>query len=292
MRAAVSKIKVPAAGARLAKLLRGVGQEPSPLAATNPIGGWRQSLDLRLAKELGFPGGYDYFHGDFLAGAMGALQHLAGDALPMERRRCQENTVSSSSMLGSDAGDFDSVVDAALRRTFQEGLRSLEDEGLELRWELEEISMASFGGALFVFGARRHPPSPPQEPLVRTSLGPHLLVAPVAEGFSSPLVCLQASALRGATLCVDAVLIAKQTVVLKRKADGEVIAATFDEAARHCLRLEADLATPRRGASQELSPADLWTGRPLFNEERGWLVSDLNSGLSGNCVAKALQKAE
>lgn len=295
MRAAVSKIKVPAAGARLASVLRGVGEEPSPLAAVGMRGWWRQKMDFGVAGGLGFTGGPDYFYGDFLAGAMGALQHLADGVVPTERSR--RSAASSGAAAASDAGDSDSVVDVALRRHFQEAMLALDGEGLQLRWELEEVSMASFGGMSWVFGARRHPLTPPRDQMVRSLLGSHVLVAPAAEslGGPSPLTYLHASTRRGATLSVDAVLTARQTVVLKCKDSGEVVAATFDEAARHHLRLEADVAPQgvgREGEAEDRSPAELWQQRPLFDEERGWLVSDLNACLAGNCVASSLPGAD
>mmetsp|Transcript_47604 Transcript_47604/g.101885 ORF Transcript_47604/g.101885 Transcript_47604/m.101885 type:complete len:290 (+) Transcript_47604:169-1038(+) len=283
MRSATAKIQVPGAGARLAALLRGTTQE-LPYSRFGMFSRYRQKLELRVC---GFEGGLDYFRGEFLDGARFAFEHLATDVLPRERERCED-----TSRAESDTFEVDDIVDAALKRTFREGYKALREDGLDLRWDLEDISNVSLAGHSLVFGARRHPRSPPRDNLVRSAHGLNILVSQPEERPSrSADLTSSASVARGATLRVDTTLVARQTVTIFRINSGEIVAASFDEEAKHCLRLEADFEEQGQWTADELNKMamyDLFKHRPVFNEEQGWLISDLNDCLDGNCIAKSL----
>ena len=54
----------------------------------------------------------------------------------------------------------------------------------------------------------------------------------------------------------------------------------------HCIRFEAELF---QDGTDELLPGML--SELLFDEDRGWIITDFNSGLDGNCVAACLPEA-
>merc|ERR1712187_268804 len=145
----------------------------------------------------------------------------------------------------------------------------LESEGLELRWEVEEVSLAALGRLRFVFGARRR-----RQPFncYRSVVAGHVAVLKGEPRQASVWDCLTVAAEQGATLSVDALIEAKQTVILRRKGCGEIVAATYDASARHCLRLEAELATAT-SMGEGLTGVELWEARPRFDAEHGWMIS-------------------
>eukprot|EP00747_Dinoflagellata_sp_TGD_P222519 gnl/TRDRNA2_/TRDRNA2_94225_c0_seq2.p1 gnl/TRDRNA2_/TRDRNA2_94225_c0~~gnl/TRDRNA2_/TRDRNA2_94225_c0_seq2.p1 ORF type:complete len:275 (-),score=60.21 gnl/TRDRNA2_/TRDRNA2_94225_c0_seq2:77-901(-) len=270
IRAATAKVSIPAKGARLVSLLRGSEQALGQLSFGQKC---TRLLTLRLVEQMGFS--KTYFDDDILAGASGVLQHLAVAAVPQVR----------------DTGVEASLVESALRESWAESLASLEPEGLEIGWDIEEVTDAELGSVNLVYGARRSQGVPKRDEAFCAVYAGHTVVM---HGEPRPVGMQDCFAThrRGATLCVDALLKAKQTVTLRRKEGGDIIAGHFDEGTWHRLRLEAELVGVRspEDASSDVSPLaseGIWKLR--FDEDRGWIVADLNDGLGGNSIGAGLQ---
>eukprot|EP00928_Gymnodinium_smaydae_P037172 TRINITY_DN25843_c0_g1_i1.p1 TRINITY_DN25843_c0_g1~~TRINITY_DN25843_c0_g1_i1.p1 ORF type:complete len:272 (-),score=39.69 TRINITY_DN25843_c0_g1_i1:71-886(-) len=265
-RAATSKIPVPQKGGRLLQHLRGLNvATPQPSLAMR----FSQQMTFQLLGSAGLS--RQYFDNDFLEGASATLLHLASDVLPAAMSA--DKSVSSRNSLEAD------TMEAALDQYFAEAIASLRDEGLELQWNIEEITGLSLGGLQLVYGMRRSRKSVPTEGSFRSEFSGHVVVLDGPKRHASARDAFE-SHRQGATLCADAIVTAKQTVMLRRTDSGEVLAGHFDEGANHKLRLEAELfgVEPPFGG--------IWLLQ--FDSERGWLASDLNSCLDGNCVAAAL----
>jgi len=289
MRAATAKVTVPAAGGRLAQCLCGFGEDGAHLWQKPGLAGWiKRDVNVRLAGQLGFADAHTYFNDDFLAGAKDAMRHLADQVVPSMRASVWDEAADSK---GGGVGG-NSVVQAALRAHLAEAMTSLKTVELEIRWDVEAVTLAALGHMMLTVGARRT--GLPQDGFRVPAAFGHTVVLTGDRKPSavSPLDCLAAAAHRGATLSVDALLKAKQTVIIKRPGkDGEILTASFDEGARHVLRLEADLVAPRPGIGADATGHEFWENRPVFNEDRGWLVSDINFVLNGNQIAEKLPLA-
>lgn len=258
IRAATAKVAVPARAARLLQLFRGSdASEGEPLLANT----WARSATIAMLRVIGFPGGY--FKGDFLDGASFAFQHLAA----------------STQQHGSPR---DSGVEAKLYRHLVDEAKHVVDEGFEVQWTVEDVTAAELGAMSIVYGARRSRALEPGS--FRTAYGGHTLVLRGERRQPSATECL-ASQRYGATLCTEALLQVRQTVILRRR--GEVLAGHFDEAAWHNVRFEAELDGVAPPEGMESAPWGL-----SFDEDRGWAISDLNLALGGNCPAASLPQVE
>lgn len=260
MRAATAKVAVPARAARLSQLFRGldVGDGQLSMAGT-----CARSVTIAMLRVIGFPGGY--FKGDFLDGASFAFQHLAATT--------QQHGATPSS-----------GVEARLQRYLADEMEHVVGSDLEVEWTVENVTAAELGAVSIVYGVRRSQTL--ATGAFRTAYGGHTLVLRGEQRPPSATECLAAQR-HGATLCVDALLQAKQTVVLRRRGADDTLAGHFDEAAWHRVRLEAELEGVAPPEGLESAP---W--RLCFDEERGWAVSDLNSALDGNCPAATLPEVE
>lgn len=263
MRAATARVAVPAATKRLMKLLE--GQSAGQLDA-HSLTGWKRHLTLYyLHRHAGFSKGY--FHKEFLDGAGQALTHAA-DVLP-----------------GSA-----NILDKALQQIWSDGVRETQEAGLRLTWNIEEVTAASLGNVRLVFGLRRRE-LPPAVPAFRTEVFGHCVVM---SGDRRAVTATDLAKMlgRGATLSAEARLTCRQSVTLwKPKEDStaeEPVAHTFNEEAVHCLNLEAELLGV--ALSKEADADAAMNVAVEFDEDHGWLVSDINGALEGNCVAKTISR--
>jgi len=270
-RAATARVKLPQAGGNLSRLLRGsVDQRPAP--SLHEL--CRRQLTLQLLGPFGLS--RSYFNGDFLDGACAALTHFASDVLPAM-------SVAAPEQCGAD-GNAISGLEAALARHLNDALTSLQEEELELVWEVEDVSSAALGSPHIVFGMRRSTHARSTDAFQSIFTGQTVVLQ--GEKRQATLTDYLSSYERGATLAVDVDLTARQNVIVRRR-QGETIAGTFNDAARHCLRLEADLVAT--GEPEQLFGMDL--SQLELDIERGWVISDINEWLAGNCVAKEIPKA-
>mmetsp|Transcript_41571 Transcript_41571/g.115665 ORF Transcript_41571/g.115665 Transcript_41571/m.115665 type:complete len:277 (-) Transcript_41571:41-871(-) len=274
LRVATSHVRVPAKGARLHKLLCGVTPSKPHLPLMQRCA---KQMTLQALGAMGLS--RDYFHSDFLSGARTVLGHLSDGILP----RMQWESASFNGFKGAE------VLERSLQGFWLDALRSLEVEGLELRWELEAITEASLSELHMVCGHRRSmcpAQAAANEDAFRAAYAGHTVVLRGKRRLATARDCLSAVTAAGATLSADVLLTARQTVALQRRgSEGEVVAAQFDEAAQHVLRLEAEIeCTP--------SPYGKGLGMLQIDETRGWVVSDLNVGLDGNCAAMDLPRHE
>lgn len=260
IRAATAKVAVPARVARLTHVCRGLDSGSGQLSTAKTLA---RSVTIAMLRVIGFPRGY--FKGDFLEGAGFAFRHLA--ATSREYR--------------APPG---SGVEARLHRHFADEMEHAVDEGFDVEWTVEDVTAAELGAVNIVYGARRSQAL--KTGAFRMAYGGHTLVLRGERRPPSATECL-ASQRHGATLCAEALLQARQTVILRKRGADEVLAGHFDEAAWHRVRLEAELEGMAPPEGLESAP---W--RLRFDDERGWAVSDLNLTLDGNCPAATLPEAE
>eukprot|EP00927_Polykrikos_kofoidii_P069336 TRINITY_DN64772_c0_g1_i1.p1 TRINITY_DN64772_c0_g1~~TRINITY_DN64772_c0_g1_i1.p1 ORF type:complete len:259 (+),score=44.49 TRINITY_DN64772_c0_g1_i1:215-991(+) len=254
-KAAVSKVSVPTAGARLLKTLHGLpnlGGFPHLRLAERS----HRFCVLHLLGRAGLPPAY--FNDDFLAGASGAFKHF-------------NNTMMSPGILGTEQG-----VEPSFGTFCSEARQSLADAELEIQWKLEDVTEISLGSVGLVYGVRRSQGLPQNE--WAAGRATYLGLTVVFRGEQRRVIARD-----GATIFADALIKAKQTVTLQKKSNGSVLAGQFDDAAIHCLRLEAELI--QEGGEG----AHPWHLR--FDDDRGWSISDLNGALGGNSVAAPLPEA-
>lgn len=261
MRAATAKVKVPRAGWRLFKSFQGLTGDAAVARRPSPVTQMGQRFAMNLLQPMGFPKNYFHSEGDFMAGAHAALQHFAA------------STVAAAQGVEEARSHFSGVLDPGLSDVYSNGYEALESEGIEVSWALEEVNELTLGGLQLLCGWRRSRVpgggESKEEGLTRHSyFGGSVVLLHSTEAAESGAWPAAESAhrlivSRGATLYVEALVTAKQTVVLRERSGGEVLAADYSEAATHCLRLEAELVEP------ELR----------FDDEQGWIVCDLNDTL-------------
>mmetsp|Transcript_1914 Transcript_1914/g.3866 ORF Transcript_1914/g.3866 Transcript_1914/m.3866 type:complete len:248 (+) Transcript_1914:2-745(+) len=239
------------------------GHPAGQLEARGPTG-WKRQLTLYyLHRHAGFSKGY--FHNEFLDGAGQALTHAA-DVLP-----------------GSV-----NILDKALQQIWSDGVRETQEAGLRLAWKIEEVTAASLGSVRLVFGVRRRE-LPPADPAFRTEVFGHCVVMS-GDRRAVTATDLAKMLRRGATLSAEAHLTCRQSVTLWKPTEDstaeETVAHTFSEEAVHCLNLEAELLGVT--LSKEADPEAAMNVAVEFDEDHGWLVSDINGALEGNCIAKTI----
>lgn len=142
----------------------------------------------------------------------------------------------------------------------------LKAHDMRLTWDIEDITDSSLGEVRVVIGVRRGQRIDHANRF-KVDRGECCLVVPPME-----TVGFRVSRwLRDATLSVEALIKCKQSVTLSTAA-GDIVAHSFSSEAHHALRLEADV------------------GGSKLDEERGWIVTDMNRALGGNCVAAGIKE--
>jgi hypothetical protein len=258
MKAATTKVKVPAMAGRLVKLLQGMPKEEQS-AQTSLAGSVQRWFTHRLVEPMGFPDPYFQPHGDFLAGARAAFQHIAATTE-------QAPQIARSHLSG--------LLEPGLGEFYGDCFEALEAADLELALDLEEITGVALGQVQLVYGLRRSRRSyelGPDDGRACSYFWGHKCVGPLND---------RVMVVGGATLYAEALVTARQTVALRhRGGDRQVLAGDSCEAALHCLRLEAELVPDKNGPVK---------GSVRFDDARGWIVSDMNGIMGGNCVASAV----
>lgn len=249
LRAASSNFKLHASAKQLFSLLQGV-----PKCAPRHLGLGDRFYRHVILGQMGSIGlGSDYFFGRFLEGAEHALRHTTALVAP---------SGSSRELLSEDV---QALLGARDSRQATNGLR--------LTWDIEDITDSSLGLLRLVSGVRRGEPIDHTNAF-KSELGGICLVM-----FNDDLRTCSGADLfkREATLSVDALIKCRQSVTLST-ADGEPVAESLHSEAHHILRLEVGLR----------KIDDMREGREM-DGERGWIVTDLNRALGGNCVAAGIK---
>lgn len=275
MRAAVSKTSIPAAGGRLLKVLAG-----SPESKKVGLGSFTEKLERHISlfwlSSVGFPSGY--FNDCFLRGADFALDHAAANLLPALHA-------------STSAVDVSSAMEVNLQHHIANGCETLRESGLELVWNIDEVSNAELGRVGLVFGARRSKGTPPKGAFRTDLLNTSLVLQPSTDGASTAPTANIENVMKsfyvGATVWAEVYLSARQTTLIREAADvNNILVADYNEAALHCIRLEAELEPvaheSNSGNFQKLS----------FDEERGWVIADINGCLDGNSVIATIRNSK
>jgi len=248
LRAASSNLKLHASAKQLFSLLQGV-----PKGVPRHLGLSDRFYRHVILGQIGTSGvGSDYLFGEFLEGAEHALRCVAALVAPSR---------SSRELLSEEVQDLLGARDP----------RQATDR-LRLTWDIEDVTDSSLGLLRLVSGVRRGEPIDHTN-TYKSERGGICLVM-----FNDDLPPCSAADLfkREATLSVDALIKCRQSVTLST-ADGEPVAESLHSEAHHILRLEVGLR----------KIDDMHEDREM-DGERGWVVTDLNRALGGNCVAASI----
>ncbi|CAE7913669.1 Herc2 [Symbiodinium sp. KB8] len=194
--------------------------------------------------------------GDATQGAEAAIRHLS------ESRNAAQSP----------------MVEAKLREVFSEAMSGLDEAKLELAWNLD-VSSVDLRNFLLIYGMRRSTGSRTTG-LYRKQVSGHYVVSkePTPAG---PWEVAQA-ALEGGIVCADFVLTCEQVLEL-RCVETQEIKLHEESTVDHRLRLEAEW-TAAQGDDREIPP--------IFDEERGWLITDLNGAADLNSPVAHLEEVE
>ncbi|OLQ00062.1 hypothetical protein AK812_SmicGene17325 [Symbiodinium microadriaticum] len=254
MQAATAKVALPRTLQPLLTALRSRAPSPTPPFREAVSESVQKWLSTWLLQAVGFP--RNYWQSDATQGAEAAIRHLS------ESRNAAQSP----------------MVEAKLREVFSEAMSGLDEAKLELAWNLD-VSSVDLRNFLLIYGMRRSTGSRTTG-LYRKQVSGHYVVSkePTPAG---PWEVAQA-ALEGGIVCADFVLTCEQVLEL-RCVETQEIKLHEESTVDHRLRLEAEW-TAAQGDDREIPP--------IFDEERGWLITDLNGAADLNSPVAHLEEVE
>ncbi|CAE7373892.1 unnamed protein product [Symbiodinium natans] len=166
---------------------------------------------------------------------------------------------------------------AKLRNIFADAVTGLDEAKLDLTWNLD-ISSVELRNFLLVYGMRRS--TGRTAGLYRKPVSGHYVVS--EESTPAGVWEVAQAALQGGTVCADFVLTCDQVLEL-RCAETQETRLREESTVDHRLRLEAEWF-PAEGDHREIPPR--------FDEQRGWLITDLNGAAELNNPVAHIQEVE
>ncbi|CAE7207798.1 unnamed protein product [Symbiodinium pilosum] len=169
------------------------------------------------------------------------------------------------------------LVEAKLREVFVDAAAGLDEAKLDLTWDLD-VTSVQLSNFLLVYGLRRSTGGRTAG-LYRKPVSGHYVVSKES---TAGLWEVATAALEGGTVCADFVLTCDQVLQLSCSETQETRLREA-KTVEHRLRLEAEW-TPAEGENKDIPPR--------FDDQRGWLITDLNGAAEFNSPVANIQEVE